>query len=103
MFYFNDRLSGERHLYPSELEALEAGETAIAYYREDSVREGEWSDCVEHLSVGIAGDDEDGDVDTHRTEYVGDEETGFDIVMRLVDPFDHEEAHRQDLDAAVRG
>lgn|GEM_PF-5259063 len=84
MFFCNDPLSGERHLYPTEAEALEAAEVAIAYYREDSIREGEWSDCVEHLSVGIAGADEDGDVDTHRSEYVGDEEAGFDVVMRPV-------------------
>jgi hypothetical protein len=60
-------------VFDTETEALAAADVALKAYRDMSQSDGEWHDCTTSIRVGRI---------THRVELEGDEENGFDAVLR---------------------
>lgn len=87
MTYFcDDRGSGERQVYDTEADALEAARIALSYYRKEAQFDGEWDMSVEDLTAGrvAPSGDPDDDIVTHRTRFIPAEEDTFDVEIQAV-------------------
>lgn len=81
-YYCKDPSAGERHVYPTEAEALLELDQILKDYSKEARFDGEWPLDVESVTVGVAGVDADSDYEddmpTHRLKLVGTERKGYE-------------------------